>query len=126
MSDSSFVFVMMDIDGFKKINDIKGHTVGDETLKYVGAVINEHFKHFKCKSFRIGGDEFVLLFENKQISEVEDQIVKMNKKLYNLYEITMSYGCCEVDFDNEKPFEEAYKKADALMYSNKELRKIHR
>jgi hypothetical protein len=30
-----------------------------------------------------------------------------------------------VDFDNEKPFEEAYKKADALMYSNKEQRKMH-
>jgi diguanylate cyclase (GGDEF)-like protein len=126
ISNSSFVFVMTDIDGFKKINDIRGHTIGDEVLKCVGAVINEHFKNFKCESFRIGGDEFVLLFENKQISDVEDQIIKMNKKLYNLYEITLSYGCCEVDFDNENPFEEAYKKADALMYSNKEQRKMHK
>ena len=35
----------------------------------------------------------------------------------------MSYGCCEVDFSNEKPFEEAYKKADKLMYSDKEQKK---
>ena len=126
MSNSSFVFVMTDIDGFKKINDVRGHTIGDEILKCVGAVINEHFKHFKCESFRIGGDEFVLLFENKQISDVEDQMIKMNKKLYNSHEITLSYGCCEVDFDNKTPFEEAYKKADLLMYSNKEQRKIHR
>jgi diguanylate cyclase (GGDEF)-like protein len=125
MSNSSFVFVMTDIDGFKKINDIKGHTIGDEVLKCVGSVINEHFKNFKCESFRIGGDEFVLLFENKQISDVEDQIIKMNEKLYNSYKIKMSYGCCEVNFDNEKPFEVAYKKADMLMYSNKEQNKLH-
>ena len=47
-----------------------------------------------------------------------------NKKLYNLKGIAMSYGCCEVDFNNERPFEEAYRKADALMYSNKEEKKM--
>ena len=125
IANSSFVFVMTDIDGFKKINDTRGHVAGDEILKCVGAVINEHFKHFKCHSFRIGGDEFVLLFEQKQISDVEDQIIKMNEKLYNSYKIKMSYGCCEVNFDNEKPFEVAYKKADMLMYSNKEQNKLH-
>lgn len=125
IANSSFVFVMTDIDGFKKINDTRGHVAGDEILKCVGAVINEHFKHFKCHSFRIGGDEFVLLFEQKQISDVEDQIIKMNEKLYNSYKIKMSYGCCEVNFDNEKPFEVAYKKADMLMYSNKEQKKLH-
>ena len=123
MTNSPYVFVMMDIDGFKKINDTRGHVIGDEILKCVGSVINEHFKHFQCESFRMGGDEFVLLFENKPISNVEDQIKKMNEKLYDLNGITTSYGCCEVDFSNEKPFEEAYKKADKLMYSDKEQKK---
>lgn len=122
---SSFVYAMMDVDGFKKINDTKGHAEGDEILRFVGAVINEHFANSECHSFRIGGDEFVLLFENKQISEVEAKIVKMNKKLHNTYGITLSYGCCEVDFDDEKPFESAYKKADALMYSCKEAKNLH-
>ena len=48
----------------------------------------------------------------------------MNEKLYSLNGITMSYGCCEVDFSNEKPFEEAYKNADKLMYSDKEQKKL--
>lgn len=124
-SNSSFVFVMMDIDDFKKINDTKGHTIGDEILKSVGAIINEHFKQFKCKSFRIGGDEFVLLFENIQISDIEPQFIKMNEKIHNSNGITMSYGCCEVDFNNEEPFEKAYKKADILMYYHKEQKKLH-
>lgn len=119
MSSSSFVLAMMDVDGFKKINDTRGHAAGDEILKSVGAVINELFE---CHSFRIGGDEFVLLFENKQISDVEDKIINMNENLYNSYGITMSYGCSEVNFDDKKPFETAYKKADALMYSCKEKR----
>lgn len=124
-SNSSFIYAMMDIDDFKKINDTSGHAAGDEILKSVGVVINEHFANFDCHSFRIGGDEFVLLFENKPISDVQDQIVKLNDKLYHSHGIALSYGCCEVDFDNEKPFEEAYKKADALMYSYKENKKLH-
>ena len=115
---------MTDIDDFKKINDIEGHLKGDEILICVGATINEHFERFKCESFRIGGDEFVLLFEDKSITDVEEQMIEINKKLYNLKGIAMSYGCCEVDFNNERPFEEAYRKADALMYSNKEEKKM--
>lgn len=122
MHHPSFIYVMMDIDGFKQINDTKGHAEGDAILRSVGAVINEHFASFACHSFRIGGDEFVLLLEDKQISDVEDQMVKMNAKLYRSHEITISYGCCEVNFENEKPFETAYKKADALMYSCKEAK----
>lgn len=118
--NSSFVFVMMDVDGFKNINDTKGHAAGDEILKCVGTVIQEHFKGSECESFRIGGDEFVLLFENMELSDIEDKIKKMNKKLYNLNGIRLSYGCCKVDFNHTKPFEEAYKKADAIMYSHKQ------
>jgi GGDEF domain-containing protein len=94
-------------------------------LKSVGDAINKHFTTFVCHSFRIGGDEFVLLFENKEISDVKEQIIKLNEKLYDLYGITLSYGCCEVDFDNEKPFEQAYKMADSLMYSHKETKKLN-
>ncbi len=122
-NDVSFIFVMMDIDGFKSINDTNGHAAGDEILKRVGSVIKEHFEQFECRSFRIGGDEFVLLFKNIQLSDVENQIRKMNKNLYTLNGITVSYGCCMVDFNDTKPFEEAYKKADTLMYSNKQQKK---
>ena len=49
----------------------------------------------------------------------------MNEKIHNSNGITMSYGCCEVDFNNEEPFEKAYQKADILMYSYKEQKKLH-
>ena len=117
---AQFIFVMLDINGFKNINDTKGHAAGDEILKQVGKVITEYFESYNCESFRFGGDEFVLLMKDIQLSYVENLIVKLNEELFNFNNITLSYGCSEVDFNNAKPFHVALKKADAIMYSNKE------
>ena len=116
-----YILVMLDIDGFKNINDTKGHAEGDAVLKCVGAVIAKHFS--ACESFRIGGDEFVILLEHKSVSDVETQIEQMNKELRNVNGITVSYGCSKVDFDTDKPFELAFKKADESMYINKQQKK---
>ena len=116
-----FIFVMLDINGFKNINDTRGHVAGDEILKQVGTVITEYFESYNCESFRFGGDEFVLLIEDIQLSYVENLIVKLNEELVNLFNVTLSHGCSEVDFNNTKPFHVALKTADAIMYSNKEL-----
>ena len=117
---AQFIFVMLDINGFKNINDTRGHVAGDEILKQVGKVITEYFESYNCESFRFGGDEFVLLIEDIQLSYVENLIVKLNEELVNLINVTLSHGCSEVDFNNAKPFRVALEKADAIMYSNKE------
>ena len=49
-----------------------------------------------------------------------NQIKKMNDDLRTFSGVTLSHGCSEVDFNNAKPFHVALKKADAIMYSNKE------
>ncbi len=58
----SFALIMADIDYFKKINDEYGHTVGDDVLKKVSAVIK---KTFRLNDFvaRYGGEEFVILID---------------------------------------------------------------
>ena len=61
-----------------------------------------------------------MLIEDIQLSYVENLIVKLNEELVNLINVTLSHGCSEVDFNNAKPFHVALKKADAIMYSNKE------
>ena len=117
---TSFIFVLLDINGFKNINDTKGHAAGDEILKQVGTFINEYFESYNCESYRFGGDEFVLLMKDIQLSYVENLIVKLNEELFNFNNITLSHGCAEVDFNNPNPFHVALKTADAIMYSNKE------
>lgn len=123
-SDTSFVFTMLDIDDFKVINDTKGHAKGDETLRRVAAGIVKHFEPFRCHSFRIGGDEFVLLMEDASLTETEDQIQELNKKLWKNHKITLSHGCAAVDFEAENPFESAYKQADTIMYHNKQQKNV--
>ena len=119
-SGTSFIFVILDINGFKNINDTKGHASGDEILKQVGSVISEYSKRYNFQSFRYGGDEFVLLIEDARMSYAKDLMTKLNDELFNLYNITLSYGCSNVDFNNAKPFNVALKTADEIMYSNKE------
>ena len=117
---TSFIFVLLDINGFKNINDTKGHAAGDEILKQVGTFINEYFERYNCESYRFGGDEFVLLMKDMQLSYVENLIVKLNEELFNFNNIILSHGCSEVDFNNTNPFHVALKTADEIMYSNKE------
>ncbi len=56
-----FSLLMLDLDGFKPINDTLGHKSGDEVLKIVSSIILESIREGDTAS-RIGGDEFAILF----------------------------------------------------------------
>jgi diguanylate cyclase (GGDEF)-like protein len=55
-----FSLVLLDIDEFKRINDTRGHAVGDQLLAQVGELIRITIRHTDA-GFRIGGDEFAML-----------------------------------------------------------------
>jgi len=57
---SSFAVLMLDLDGFKEINDRHGHAAGDRYLRAVGAAITERLRGADL-ACRYGGDEFCLL-----------------------------------------------------------------
>jgi diguanylate cyclase (GGDEF)-like protein len=63
-----FAVLFMDLDGFKAINDVYGHTVGDLLLSEVARRINKA-KRVQDTAARLGGDEFVLLVD---LAEPED------------------------------------------------------
>lgn len=56
--------IMMDIDFFKLFNDSYGHLAGDECLKKVANVLNEHLNHPSDLVARYGGEEFVALLRD--------------------------------------------------------------
>lgn len=58
-----FALVMMDLDGFKPINDTHGHDVGDAVLKVVGARLLQLNRAHDLAA-RLGGDEFVIVLHN--------------------------------------------------------------
>ena len=52
--------VLLDLDGFKQINDAQGHGVGDELLAEVGRLLRQQVR-LADRAFRVGGDEFAIL-----------------------------------------------------------------
>lgn len=60
-ADGPFVAMLIDLDGFKSVNDTYGHNIGDDLLVKVARRIEDHAPQGATIA-RIGGDEFVLLF----------------------------------------------------------------
>ncbi len=61
---SEFVVALLDLDGFKPINDVFGHPAGDQVLVDTAARLQKRFSHLPVLIARLGGDEFGLLFRD--------------------------------------------------------------
>lgn len=70
-SDTGFQLLMLDLDGFKAVNDTFGHKVGDELLREVGQVILGQLRDYDFLA-RYGGDEFVAIVPNAEPEDVAD------------------------------------------------------
>ena len=72
--------LVLDIDGFKDINDIYGNEVGNKLLILLAKLLKTKLHHFEnIKIYRIGGNEFCVLFENTQ-DKIIDETVNMLEK----------------------------------------------
>ncbi len=114
---------VLDIDGFKAINDSLGHTEGDHILEKVGAEIREKFVSLHCSAYRTGGDEFVILSEELSTRALERILTDLNRRIAKTIRVTISFGVATVNFMEIRPFEDAFKKADQKMYENKQEKK---
>lgn len=91
-----FVLVYLDLDRFKPINDTYGHTMGDkllqETAKRLLLCIRKN-----DYVFRIGGDEFTILFsmdfDEHMIGEIKKRLKEMLEKPFRIDDHTLHVGC---------------------------------
>ncbi len=82
-ADSSFgtewCMLFCDLDGFKEINDTYGHAAGDFLLKEISVRLGRNSK-LECKTYRNGGDEFVILLstpkDNEDLFKAIDSFMK--------------------------------------------------
>lgn len=124
-NEESLVVCFIDIDKLKTINDSFGHDEGDKLLKIVTDTVKESIRE-RDYIFRVGGDEFILVFINANMDEVnvvwnviDKKINYINKKDLSKYKISISKGFAKFDLDSNANLEALIKKADREMYKSK-------
>ena len=80
-SQSSMGIILMDIDDFKKINDVHGHLVGDQVLKAVGRRLQDAVRSGNIGRF--GGDEFLIGLPGCSRETVESRAQEIVSRICN-------------------------------------------
>jgi diguanylate cyclase (GGDEF)-like protein len=118
-------FIIIDLNELKAINDEYGHLVGDELIKMASVKIKEIFKDFE--HIRFGGDEFLLISENKSKETLEElineSITAANNANIVFEDIRLegfSFGIgYAIRKDLDETINDVFKRADEAMYLNK-------
>ena len=112
--------LFMDLDGFKKYNDVHGHMQGNTILELTGDVLLGSTRKFIDWPFRIGGDEFAVLmeFSDKKSAETLAHRLQNRLKRQTDGEISLTIGISEIK-DSMKNETQWIEEADAEMYKNK-------
>ncbi len=104
----------IDLNGLKKINDWYGHEAGDRMIRKTASCILQFFPE---NSFRIGGDEFVIVIRDVKQQEFEEEMQRLRSSIER-QRISISMGM--LWRKQPKDLEDMLKQADALMYEEKE------
>ncbi len=72
---------MFDMDNFKSVNELLGYETGDEFIKHIGSSVQEVAREHSMGSYRFGGEEFVVIFQNKSVEEMEEVCSQIQNKI---------------------------------------------
>ena len=115
--------IVCDMDKLKQINDSLGHSFGDDILKLFSKKLKSTIEEDDF-IFRTGGDEFIIVTENKSTKYLKEMVEKIryNFKLYNekkyVFPIGVSMGY-HMKGDPKEGIKDVLRMADYLMYQNK-------
>ena len=123
--EGNHIFMLMDLDCFKQVNDTFGHQYGDQVLKEVSDTLKKTFRQSDLLC-RMGGDEFAIMILNvSSFSAVEHVIQELLEHLHKIYEqegktveVSASLGIVCAP-QHGITFEELYKKSDQMLYEVK-------
>lgn len=125
-ADAVFCVAIIDIDGFKRVNDKHGHLAGDELLKQFATELKS-----VCRATdligRWGGDEFILML-NCNLAEAQAQVVRLRRWVCGSYTLQTASGPAKLRVDASiglaerragETLKELVERADAEMYRDK-------
>lgn len=123
--DEVGVFMILDLDDFKSINDTYGHGIGDKVLIRLSEMLTLVFERYNIIG-RFGGDEFIILVKNITCKEI---IYSQLNRLYKFIEaetnpaFSCSIGLCFIHYGDT--YEQIFQQADAALYNAKNESKGH-
>lgn len=109
--------LLFDLDGFKKLNDTKGHREGDVILRRIGAVLMETIRKEVDSAYRYGGDEFTVLLPGADRANAVRFAERVRRQVVATLAgsgITLSMGVCA--FDPRRRALQLLEKADEAMF----------
>lgn len=126
----NFVFIIIDVDHFKRYNDTYGHQMGDEVLKQVAKTLQQELTRAHDFAFRIGGEEFGIvtsgMSEEEAVSFADriraaiEQLRIKHKESTTARHVTISMGIAIKSPESSDSIDTVIHKADEALYRAKE------
>ena len=131
--DYSFVIMSLDLNNLKKVNDNLGHEAGDKYIKTASKILKEAVGSYG-ETYRVGGDEFLILIfgdnpeENycKITDALEKKILAFNETEKKDIPLSMAYGHAICSTRQEGSIHDSERLADQEMYDCKKRMKVTR
>src|SRR4029077_7480856 len=116
----SFAVLVLDLDGLKKINDTYGHLVGSEALCRLANILRIHCREVDTAG-RYGGDEFVLVLPETEITAARRVADRISERLKNDGDeppVSVSIGIAVYPQDG-RTIDDLFSAADRVLYQAK-------
>ena len=125
-NDCLIALLYLDLDGFKRVNDSRGHLVGDDLLKMVAKRLEGLLRRSDTVA-RLGGDEFCIITGNlkntQDVEKITSNIIREINKPYTIKDenayVSTSIGVCFYPFSDDDGSDQILQKADSAMYQAK-------
>ena len=112
--------IVIDLDHFKRVNDHRGHHIGDRVLQTVGEILRAHTRSTDGLG-RWGGEEFVLVCPGADLTKAAELAEKLRRRILETnfvpedpLSISASFGVAAVQAGQS--FEDAFRQADQALY----------
>ena len=120
-----FGVMVLDINFLKETNDKYGHDAGNKLIVAASGIISGTFK--RSPVFRIGGDEFLVILQNRDLEDLNSLLEKFDTECSNEFvalekeniPISIARGFAKYDPDKDSNFVDIFNRADDAMYENK-------
>ena len=124
-SGQQMVLIMLDVDRFKRVNDVHGHSVGDQALRHIAAILRAHARADE-PVLRFGGEEFLMILHVADEAAAGYAVDRLLQSLRDAplhlsdgAQVNLRASAGLIVVGREESVAHAVERADAALYSAK-------